>query len=296
MGFNRHQSFHLRVNWLRKAIVMLKEYHGEHTHNFFLDKEIAEQMGLGKNMVQSLQYWVFATSIFERNGKYIQLSPFGKVIEEYDPYIDYVDTAALLHYNIVSNEQVFSTAWHWYFNIYEPRVALKEQILENLIHWLKKNDEKMPNLSSIKKDIDCIIRTYNKEQFDTDPEDVMRSPLSVLGVLSEKDGAVKKEFLRYENIGLTALMYVLLKCGEVEGLSSLSVEEIETKPNLWGRVFHLDRMQIIYALEKLTLSKKFPIKFIRTNRLDTIQLPQVSSNDFLKEEYKQRRIGLFNVG
>ncbi|MFO2551251.1 DUF4007 family protein, partial [Alicyclobacillus cycloheptanicus] len=273
MGYGQHQSFYLRVNWLRKAMRQLKA-----DDRFFYNESAAEQIGLGKNMVQSLRYWVVATGIVNEvnHGKVVhEISDFGKLIDRFDPFIEQRDTASILHYHLVDNIEP-STTWYWFFNSFSGRTIKKSDIVDELLLWIVQNDAKQPSVNSLKRDIDCLVRLYcNGEKVD-DPEEVIQSPLTVLGLLSEDKGIISKVSSRYTDIGLAALMYCLLSYTNNHPVEVLSIEEIEESPLLWGKVFNMQRNEIIRALEQLTVHPYYPISFDRTNKLNTVHLPKVT--------------------
>lgn len=284
MGYGQHQSFYLRINWLRKAIREL-----DHNNKFLYQSDAAEQIGLGKNMVQSLRYWVVATGIVDMNNRSEQnISPFGRIMSEYDPYMEMIDTASIVHFHLV-DEREPSTAWYWYFNIYDKKSSTKEEIVEDFLFWLEKNEPRKPSANSIKRDIDCLVRLYCDKGKAEDPEEVIQSPLSVIGLLLEEKSVITKKNLKFTDVGIAALMYVLLDYRSRFGEDQLSVEEIQTKEFLWGKVFHLPRNETIKALDKLTYHPYSPLTFDRTNRLDTIRIPNIEPLNFLEDEYRRFR-------
>jgi hypothetical protein len=280
MGYGQHQSFYLRINWLRKALKHLKD------DKFLYGDGAAEQMGLGKNMVQSLRYWVHATDVVEIEKNIKKITEFGELLNRYDRFIEMRDTASIVHLHLI-DEQEPSTTWYWFFNHCTRKVATKEELLLDLIAWIAQNDNKKPSETSLKRDIDCLVRMYCDKDKPNDPEEVIQSPLSIIGLISEEKRNILKRSPRYSDIGLGALMYCLLKYKEKHDLKVLSVEEIEKKECLWGRVYNLQRNEIIKALEELTAHPYYKIRFDRTNRLDTIHLPNVIAVTFLEDEYKR---------
>jgi hypothetical protein len=278
MGYGQHQSFYLRINWLRKALKHLND-------GKFLYKDVAaEQLGLGKNMVQSLRYWVDATDVVNIDKNIMTINEFGLLLNKYDRFIEMQDTASIIHLHLTDDQEP-STTWYWYFNHCNRKVATKEELVTELIAWIVKNDSKKPSESSLKRDIDCLVRMYcDKERFD-DPEEVIQSPLSNIGLMVEDKKNIIKRSPKYSDIGLGALMYCLLKYKETDGVEILSVEEIEKKEFLWGKVYNLQRNEIIKALEELAAHPYYKIRFDRTNRLDTIHLPNVTTFTFLEDEY-----------
>ncbi|MGF7048379.1 hypothetical protein J2T13_002887 [Paenibacillus sp. DS2015] len=296
MKYGQHETFHLRLNWLRKGIKMIN-----FDPRFFFDKNAAEKIGLGKNMVQSLRFWITATDIAieiksDDNKNIHQLTPLGEVINTFDPYLDVRDSLSLLHYSLIDKghkNRLF--VWYGFFNSFSRTSFTKEEIVDELVLWAAREGE-VTSEKSLKRDLDCMIRLYVKDNNLKDPEDVTQSPLGKLNLLSvseESSSVYIKHNLKYKDIGITALMYSLLKYGEKNETDNVAIEEIESKPNLWGKVFQLQRSEIIDALEELSEHLKYPVVFQRTNRLNTILLPSVSSIDYLREDYSSR-IGELN--
>ncbi|MDQ0201065.1 DUF4007 family protein [Neobacillus ginsengisoli] len=293
MGYGQHQSFYLRDRWLNKAIRFLRE-----DPRFFYDKEAFEKIGLGKNMVQSLRYWAVATGVVEEvfndDRKKIHLiTEFGELFFRYDKFVKFQDTASILHFHMC-REKDPSTAWFWVFNKFNETISTKENLTSEFIEWVKENENKPFSNNSLKKDIDCLIKLYTSGQSNIDPEEVIQSPLSKLVLLEEKKGFVYKRNLSASQIGLTALMYVLLEYKSKQNTDSVSVEELVNLPGLWGKVFNMTRAAIVNALTELSRKEKYSLSFIRTNNLDLIRIPNVSSLEFLKEEYS-RKVEILHV-
>ena len=287
MRFGQHQTFHLRVNWLRKGISMLQK-----DPRFFYDNEAAEKVGLGKNMVQSLKFWMTVTNIIaedkDRETKQTihKITQFGDLVDRYDPYLTYPDTLSLLHFNILNCEEPL-TVWEWFFNINNKKIFTKEELIDSIFLWASTEDGSTNLEKSIKRDIDCLLRTYIMERI-VDPEDVTQSPLGSIGLLFDQKGIIKKNNIGYKDIGLSALMYVLLKYGERKETNSISIDEIENERNLWGKIFHLSRIEIIKALEVLEVHPLYPVSFVRTNSLNDVILPNVRPEEFIEYEYQSK--------
>lgn len=288
MGFGQHQSFYLRTYWLRKAIQQLAK-----NNRLFYEKEASELIGLGTNMVKSLKHWIEATDICDTNkrdsdNKVIHtISPFGEIFNDYDPYIEISDTVSIIHYHIVDSDDP-STTWYWLFNEYDKKSFSKEEALNDLMTWINKNYESKNSPDTLERDLDCLIKQYYSRNKSDDPEEVIQSPLVTLNLLEEVDGRIYKKNPKFEDIGLTALMYVLLKYEQ----SEISIDEIENNKKLWGKVFNLQRGEIVRAIEQLVNTSKYPLVFDRTNRLDLVRVTLVNPIDFLKEEYVRKERAL----
>ncbi|KZZ84380.1 DUF4007 family protein [Bacillus sp. SJS] len=284
MGYGQHQSFYLRDRWLNKAINHLRQ-----DNRFFYDKEAFEKMGLGKNMVQSLRYWVVATGVveevFNEERKKVHLiTKIGELVYKYDKFVKFQDTASILHYHLCRQKEP-STAWYWFFNVLNETVITKENLSMKFTTWVRDCEIKSFSNNSLKKDIDCLVKLYTAGQSNIDPEEVIQSPLSKLTIIEDKKGIIYKRNLSISKIGLTALMYVLLEYKSLNNIETVSVDELVTEYGLWGRIYNMNRSTVVTALNQLTLHPIYPIHFTRTNNLDLIRIPNIEPLEFLKTEY-----------
>lgn len=287
MAYGQHQSFYLRDRWLNKAIKHIKQ-----DERFFYDEEAFEKMGLGKNMVKSLRFWVVATGIVEEKfnddrKKIHLLTPLGEIIYKFDKFIQFNDTASIIHHHLVHKIEP-ATTWYWFFNILSEGVISKEDLLISLVDWVNTNESREISERSLKRDIDCLIKLYTAGQSVIDPEEVIQSPINKIDIIKENKGVIIKKSPAIDKIGESALYYTLIKYSELHGIDNVSVEEIALNKGLWGKVFNLSRPTIVSVLEKLSYHPKYPLKFTRTNNLDTVRIPSVSSLELLEFEYKRK--------
>ncbi|WLR51772.1 DUF4007 family protein [Bacillus tianshenii] len=284
MAYGQHQSFYLRDRWLSKAF-----RHIEKDERFFYDDEAFEKIGLGKNMVKSLRFWVVATNVVsesynEQRKKVHSITNFGYLVEKHDKFIQFNETAAVLHYHLAKEKEP-GTVWYWFFNILNETMTTKEELHNLFKYWVNLNEEKKVSDNSLKRDIDCLIKLYTSGSSLDDPEEVIRSPLQKLGFIKERKGVIYKQTIRSEDIGLSALMYVLLDYQSNNEVETITVDEIASSEGLWGKVFSMDRSSIIDGLNQLAKHPKYPLVFTRTNNLDTVRLPEISALGFLESEY-----------
>ena len=72
------------------------------------------------------------------------------------------------------------------------------------------------------------------------------------------------------------ILYItLLKYSEKHGIKEVSLNDLINGNELWGKVFNLNRDEVIEHLEEV--QKDYPVIFTRTNRLDVIRIDTESS-------------------
>jgi len=91
MLFAAHESFHIREGWLRKGILGI-----ERNPYLFLEEHTGDELGVGRNMVSAIRYWLQATGLAggvseNTNGKrtvHFQETPFAQLVMRHDPYFE----------------------------------------------------------------------------------------------------------------------------------------------------------------------------------------------------------------
>lgn len=116
LRFSGHETFAFRYAWLPKAYRALK---GDSAA--FLDEEAAMvELGLGKNMVRSLRFWVEATGLARAgSARGLELTAFAHAIfgrGGVDPYLEDQRTLWLLHWNLSAAAEGALFAWRFLLN------------------------------------------------------------------------------------------------------------------------------------------------------------------------------------
>lgn len=128
--FSGHESFSCRYAWIPKAVESLQE---DPTIFSNIDEAMV-RLGLGKNMVQSLRFWIQATRVAEQTSQGgLQLTDFGLQIfgsSGLDPYLEDINTLWLLHWQLCSHDSNPLFAWHFLFNRYHEPEIVRSNVLE----------------------------------------------------------------------------------------------------------------------------------------------------------------------
>ena len=95
--------------------------------------EAMVRLGLGKNMVQSLRFWVQAMRVAEQaSGGGLQLTGFGKRVfgpKGFDPYLEDITTLWLLHWQLCSHHDNPLFAWDFLFNRHNEPEIIRSNVL-----------------------------------------------------------------------------------------------------------------------------------------------------------------------
>ena len=158
--FSGHESFACRYAWLPKA------YRGLVADPaLFADDENAMlELGLGKNMVKSLKFWVEATGIATPigRGRSMEITDFGHDVfgaQGVDPFIEDPKTQWLLHWKLASHRDSPLFAWEYLIG----RWAFPEFTRSEALAAFKRESEKLGATHSdvtLAQHLDVFMHTY----------------------------------------------------------------------------------------------------------------------------------------
>lgn len=299
MPYAKHETFHIREGWLFKGMDAVRR-----DPTVFLAKDASERLGLGKNMVRALRFWMTATGLTEEyreNRRTCQrlTDPFGQLVWEHDRYLEEEGTLWLIHYHLVRGQGA-ATAWYWFFNRFSQPVFDQSSFVSALHSWVIGAEEKSISEKSLKRDFDCLVRTYLSDRQARSPEDLMECPLAQLGLLAEADnGRVRRyRLLRPDpaRIDPLVLLYVLLHWQEGKsnknqsGSRQVGLAQVLREPGNAGRVFNLGTVGLSEGL--IRLNDEHPdlaVRLTRTAGLDQLTLPAATAEEVLIRYCETRR-------
>lgn len=190
LRFSGHESFHCRHFWLKKGYDFLDQ------KGNLNDDDSTSKLGVGKNMVASINYWMKAFGIKEEEST--NLTRFGKMLfgnTGFDPFLEDIGTLWLLQYYLVSSgyASIYSLAFKELRKKHlSSRFTLKQLEADIKKALLRVNVPFSEN--TIQTDIRVFIRSYFVDTVNKrDMEDSLSSILIDLNLLSKLDGNRKDE-------------------------------------------------------------------------------------------------------
>lgn len=151
--FSGHESFCCKRLWLKKG------YDAVSQGVNFSSPDAVVRLGVGKNMVSSIRYWLKSFGCMKDNG----LTPVARFLFDdaggADPYIEDNATLWLLHYRLVRE----SIASIYNLAFLEFRRERREFSRDHLLRFLERRCAGMSggfNANSVKKDIGVFLQTY----------------------------------------------------------------------------------------------------------------------------------------
>jgi hypothetical protein len=293
VAFGRHETFHLRFAWLSKGFAAFQK-----NSELFEDLDAATvTLGVGKNMVKAIRYWMRATQLIDlvesrptALGEYIFDLNHGQ-----DPFLEDEGTLWLLQWLLASNTQT-ATSIAWFFSKYhkanfeqsELRAALSDYLQESVI------STRRPKAGTLKTDISVLSKLYVKTQSAVVGEDALDSPLSELGLIVEYGkSAYKSTFENQISLPSEIVGFAILELMLYRNLKIISVEELIQSSEDYaspGSIFRLNEASFMLKIEEL--ARNYPECFVLRETAGLRQLfldEPMTSNDLLHRYYKKSK-------
>jgi hypothetical protein len=242
--FSGHESFPCKSLWLKKG------YDFVTGGNDFNSPEAVIGLGVGKNMVASIRFWLKAFGITENDeltelGHYLFDDGKGK-----DKYLEDIATLWLLHFNLIFLEE--ATLYKLFFcGLQKERTHFeREQVLTYVkLRMVEAGKLTLFNANPVKKDIGVLLQNYTlprKAQSNEDFSslmidlDLIRQSSEGKGYYFNVDGKRK--------VTKEIFLYGLLRMKEHEGDNTIPFDTIQERV---GLVFCMQDYETIEMLKLL---------------------------------------------
>ena len=255
--FSGHDSFQCRQLWLKKGFDYVQE------GNNFNNEDAVVQLGVGKNMVSSIRFWLKAFNIIDH--KDIQ-TEFGKRLFDneygYDPYLEDEASLWLLHYQLVKSS--FASIYSIIFNEFRREKLFFNK--ETYSNYIKRIGESNPDLNfnenTVAKDFIVFANLYKNDAANKDVEDSFSGILSEIELLKTtgkgKDEQFYIENAERDNLPEAIVLFAILDNPNYG--NSISMNSLEFDMNSPGSIFALNRSGLLNKISEI-LSKFKDITF-----------------------------------
>lgn len=298
MLFAAHETFHLRDGWLFKGLSAI-----ENDPLTFADPYATDTLGVGRNMVRAIRYWLVAAGLAtetteNHDGKRrpkVQLSKLGRLIMRHDPHLEDEVSAWLVHFSLCANVKR-ATAWYWTFNHFPLTTFDAQTFLTYLSRWVSEHGGKRPvSEESLRKDLNCVLRTYapSRSIRKSGPEDGNECPLTALGLIDclENSGTYRIN-VRQRTIPPSVMAYAAMCFANrtSTGKSQVSLRDFSSAPLAPGRIFALSPDAVVENLD--LLEKTFgrsAFRYVRTAGMNLLEIKGCAAEDFLSAHFKRKK-------
>jgi hypothetical protein len=270
--FSGHQTFVSRNGWLEKGVnLILNNPHG------FLGSDAVVQLGVGKNMVESIKYWCQQTGLIEDTdvAGTMCLTDLGRFLfgdgkkTGVDPYLEDDASLWLLHYKMVVDAP--ESTWSIVFNHYNKPEFRKDEMTSFIVRRLSDKGQSISD-KTLERDVDCFIRTYAGTR-SAGGEESFDSPFLALRLMqaTSDTGLYRLNIGRKHNLPDALIGYAILRYMESIGELNVSLVRLLFDPKSPGQVFKLNQGALVDAVLSLGDDRRSKLTYSDTAGLATVQ-------------------------
>lgn len=219
--FSGHESFACKSHWLKRGYDFVR---GE---NNFNDDDAVVRLGVGKNMVASIKFWLKAIGLLKDTG----LEPIADHLFDdengRDPYLEDIGTLWLLHFLLIHND--YATIYRTTFvDYHRQRNIVEKSKLQNYIKHICFDETGYKNLyndNTVKRDIGVMLHNYcakNGSNVNVEDSNSLFAPLNLI-CETEKD-TYRFNYDTRSDVPSLIFLYALLE--KFSGRNSISFEDI----------------------------------------------------------------------
>ncbi len=277
-SFSGHESFLCKAMWLKKGYDFIQ------ANNKYSDPDAVVKLGVGKNMVQSIKYWMKAFSLMNNDqlttlAHYLFSDANGK-----DPYAEDPNTLWILHYMLVKSG--IASLYKLVFLDFqrEKKVFDKDQLLLFVKRKCNAPEQKnVYNENTVKKDIRVLLQNYIAPE-NVKSLDEYSGLLLSLGLLRKNGNMYFFNETSKKQIDALIILYALVTiAGEDKTVSYDKLQELSL-------VFCMSQSSFLRCLREL--AEAYPKELVYTDNsgIRNVQfLQNLNAMNILNKYYDKRK-------
>lgn len=253
LTFSGHDTFHCRQLWLKKG------YDFVVNGNKFTDNESVILLGVGKNMVSAIHFWMRAFGLLAKDGNVTEFADYIFSENGKDPYLEDEATLWLLHYHLVTSG--YASTYDLIFN--ELRKEKIEFSKENFLSFVERKAGDLSftqfNKKTVSTDFDVLTKMYIRTADQTkDKEDTLSGLLTDLNLIQEERKSSSIYSIPNDNrnsLPEEIVLYTILDKAEFQ--NSINLNTLFQDKNLPGSVFAITKNALMDKLDSIASNSKY---------------------------------------
>ena len=219
--FSGHESFACKSHWLKRGYDFVR---GE---NNFNDDDAVVRLGVGKNMVASIKFWLKAIGLLKDAGLVALANHLFDDDNGKDPYLEDIGTLWLLHFLLIQTD--YATIYKTTFvDYHRQRNIIEKSKLQNYIKHICFDETGYKNLyndNTVKRDIGVMLHNYcakNGGNVNVEDSNSLFAPLNL--ICETEKNTYRFNYDTRSDVPSLIFLYALLI--KFEGRNSISFEDI----------------------------------------------------------------------
>lgn len=274
--FSGHETFSCKLHWLKRGYeFVVNEYN-------FNDEEAVVRLGVGKNMVASIKYYMKAFGFLNQDGDLEDIAH--KLFDSengFDPFLEDIGSLYLLHFLIVNTNH--ATAYKTTFvDYHSQRNIIEKNKLQNFIKHLCFDNAGYQNIyneNTVKKDINVLIHNYyNKSISNIEDSNTIFAQLNL--IRETEEGTFVFNYENKTNVPPKIFLYALLH--SFQDNNSISFEMMKDL----ALIFCLTNNDLLNIIKQLCIDYSGILVFSDVAGIKELQIKgELSKDEVLKNYY-----------
>lgn len=256
LSFAGHESFTCKQFWLKKGVDFVANENNDFSHD-----QAVVKLGVGKNMVRAIRFWLRAFGVTDENDKITDLGNHLFDENGFDPYLESIGSIWLLHYHLIKETK--ATIYSLVFNEFRRkkpdfRFEHLQKFIERYLSDLRSTTYKE---NTVKRDIRVFLNNYLSPNLSkrSDIEDSFSGLLYELRLIKEikKEDPIRQKELTYysieadyrDNLPWQVVLYAILDNEEYS--TSITFHELYTSRNSPGSIFALSQEGLYQKIQEI---------------------------------------------
>lgn len=256
ISFAGHESFTCKQFWLKKGVDFVMEEGNSFSHD-----QAVVKLGVGKNMVRAIRFWLRAFGITNEDDIVTALGKYLLGENGIDPYLESLGSIWLLHYHLVKEDN--ASIYNLVFNEFRRRRPdFQFEHLQRFIkRYLNEIGSNVYNENTVKRDIRVFLNNYLPPSLNkrTDIEDSFSGLLYELRLIKEmkKEDPIRQEELTYysieadhrDSLPWQVVLYAILSNKEYS--NSITFHDLYASRNSPGSIFALSQEGLYQKIQEI---------------------------------------------
>ena len=274
--FSGNETFSCKLHWLKRGYeFVVNEYN-------FNDEEAVVRLGVGKNMVASIKYYMKSFGLLNQDGDLEDIAR--KLFDSengFDPFLEDIGSLYLLHFLIVNTNH--ATAYKTTFiDYHSQRNTIEKNKLQNFIKHICFDNAGYQNIyneNTVKKDINVLIHNYyNKSISNIEDSNTIFAQLNL--IRETEDGTFIFNYENKTNVPPKIFLYALLH--SFQDNNSISFEMMRDL----ALTFCLTNNDLLNIIKQLCIDYSGILVFSDVAGIKELQIKgELSKDEVLKNYY-----------
>lgn len=277
--FSGHETFRCKTHWLKRGYDFICN-----DGNFNAEDAVV-RLGVGKNMVSSIKYWMKAFGFIDTTNavtdiaEYLLNNNYGR-----DPFFEDTGTLWLLHFTLI-NEDYATIYKKTFLDFHRQRNEIDKSKLQNFIKATCFDGiyASQYNESTIKKDVDVLIHNYcGVGKGNIEEQNTLLLPLNLIRSVAEKE-SWGFNYINQNSVPAEIFLYAIIKAKETES-RSVPFELLQKL----ALVFCMDNNQLVEIINRVCSLYPMEIIFSDNSGIKELQFKrEFDGLEILNSYYRQ---------